>query len=181
MITARASRRIARYAFDLARREKRKRVVAIHKANIMKLSDGLFLACARQTARHYPGIAHLLKVTIRGLLSHTAGLTIHGFPGYAAGQPIPTVAQVLDGKEPANTKPVRVDVLPGSQYRYSGGGYTVLQQLLADVTGKPCLLMGFSQPDENAHAPNEWLDLDNYHLGIKSAAYLYDEIARMAR
>jgi acetylornithine deacetylase/succinyl-diaminopimelate desuccinylase-like protein/CubicO group peptidase (beta-lactamase class C family) len=77
------------------------------------------------------------KVTIRGLLSHTAGLTIHGFPGYAAGQPIPTVAQVLDGKEPANTKPVRVDVLPGSQYRYSGGGYTVLQQLLADVTGKP--------------------------------------------
>ena len=77
------------------------------------------------------------KVTIRGLLSHTAGLTIHGFPGYAAGQPVPAVVQVLDGKEPANTKPVRVDILPGSQYRYSGGGYTVLQQLLADVTGKP--------------------------------------------
>ena len=58
VITARASRRIARFAFDLARREKRKRVVAIHKANIMKLSDGLFLACARQTARRYPGIAY---------------------------------------------------------------------------------------------------------------------------
>ena len=58
VITARASRRIARYAFDLARREKRKRVVAIHKANIMKLSDGLFLACARQTARRYAGIAY---------------------------------------------------------------------------------------------------------------------------
>jgi isocitrate dehydrogenase (NAD+) len=58
VITARASRRIARYAFELARREKRKRVVAIHKANIMKLSDGLFLACARQTARRYAGIAY---------------------------------------------------------------------------------------------------------------------------
>ncbi len=58
VITARASRRIARYAFDLARRERRKRVVAIHKANIMKLSDGLFLACARQVAKRYPGLQY---------------------------------------------------------------------------------------------------------------------------
>jgi isocitrate dehydrogenase (NAD+) len=58
VITARASRRIARFAFELARREKRKRVVAIHKANIMKLSDGLFLACARQIARRNPGIQY---------------------------------------------------------------------------------------------------------------------------
>ena len=58
VITARASRRIARFAFDLARREKRKRVVAIHKANIMKLSDGLFLACARQVAKRHPRIKY---------------------------------------------------------------------------------------------------------------------------
>jgi isocitrate dehydrogenase (NAD+) len=58
VITARASRRIARYAFELARKERRKNVVAIHKANIMKLSDGLFLACARQIAREYPRIAY---------------------------------------------------------------------------------------------------------------------------
>ncbi|HLQ22255.1 MAG TPA: M20/M25/M40 family metallo-hydrolase, partial [Gemmatimonadales bacterium] len=77
------------------------------------------------------------KVTIRALLSHTAGLTVHGFPGYAPGQRVPTVVQVLDGEEPANTKPVRVDILSGTQYRYSGGGYTVLQQVLTDVTGKP--------------------------------------------
>jgi acetylornithine deacetylase/succinyl-diaminopimelate desuccinylase-like protein len=50
---------------------------------------------------------------------------------------------------------------------------------IADATGKPCLLMGFGQPDENAHAPNEWLDLENYHLGIKSSAYLYDELSRL--
>jgi isocitrate dehydrogenase (NAD+) len=58
VITARASRRIARYAFDLAVREKRKTVAAIHKANIMKLSDGLFLHCARQVAKQYPRIAY---------------------------------------------------------------------------------------------------------------------------
>jgi isocitrate dehydrogenase (NAD+) len=56
VITARASRRIARFAFELARRERRKAVVAIHKANIMKLSDGLFLACARQVAKRYPRV-----------------------------------------------------------------------------------------------------------------------------
>jgi acetylornithine deacetylase/succinyl-diaminopimelate desuccinylase-like protein len=60
------------------------------------------------------------------------------------------------------------------------GGSIPFVRTIADATGKPCLLMGFGQPDENAHAPNEWIDLDNYHLGIKSAAYLYDEIARMA-
>jgi len=59
------------------------------------------------------------------------------------------------------------------------GGSIPFVRTIADRTGKPCLLMGFGQPDENAHAPNEWLDLENYHLGIKSAAYLYDEIARM--
>src|SRR5207249_8351056 len=56
VITARASRRIAQFAFDYAKRERRKKVVAIHKANIMKLSDGLFLACARQVAKRHPRI-----------------------------------------------------------------------------------------------------------------------------
>jgi acetylornithine deacetylase/succinyl-diaminopimelate desuccinylase-like protein len=59
------------------------------------------------------------------------------------------------------------------------GGSIPFVRTIADATGKPCLLMGFGQPDENAHAPNEWLDLENYHLGIKSAAYLYDELAKL--
>lgn len=58
VITARASKRIARHAFELAKREGRRSVTAIHKANIMKLSDGLFLKCARQVARGYPKIAY---------------------------------------------------------------------------------------------------------------------------
>lgn len=56
IITDKASRRIARFAFEYSRREGRKRVTAIHKANIMKMSDGLFLNCFREVARDYPEI-----------------------------------------------------------------------------------------------------------------------------
>jgi CubicO group peptidase (beta-lactamase class C family) len=77
------------------------------------------------------------KITLRGILSHTAGLTVHGFRGYAAAEKVPNIRQVLDGESPANSGPIRVDSVPGSQFRYSGGGYTVIQQLLEDVTGKP--------------------------------------------
>jgi CubicO group peptidase (beta-lactamase class C family) len=79
---------------------------------------------------------HGEHVTLRRLLSHTAGLTVHGFPGYPQGAPVPTVVQVLDGAKPANSQPVRVDIKPGTQWRYSGGGYEVMQQLIQDVTGK---------------------------------------------
>jgi CubicO group peptidase (beta-lactamase class C family) len=72
------------------------------------------------------------KVTLRGLLSHSAGLTVHGFRGYAQGEGVPTTIQVLNGAPPANSKPVVVDTKPGTLWRYSGGGYTVLQQLLMD-------------------------------------------------
>jgi CubicO group peptidase (beta-lactamase class C family) len=77
------------------------------------------------------------KVTLRRLLSHTAGLTVHGFPGYEVSAPVPTVLEVLDGKKPANTAAIRVDILPGTQYRYSGGGYTVAQLMMTEVVGKP--------------------------------------------
>ena len=56
IITEKASTRIARYAFEYARRESRKKVTAIHKANIMKLSDGLFLDCFRNVSKDYPEI-----------------------------------------------------------------------------------------------------------------------------
>lgn len=62
VITARASRRIARFAFEYARKNKRKSVAAIHKANIMKLSDGLFLKCARAVAREYSDIKYTEQI-----------------------------------------------------------------------------------------------------------------------
>jgi CubicO group peptidase (beta-lactamase class C family) len=77
------------------------------------------------------------KVTVRELLTHTAGLTVHGFAGYASGAPLPTLVQVLNGEKPANSAPIRVDTEPGTIWRYSGGGYVVAQQLLQDVTGEP--------------------------------------------
>jgi CubicO group peptidase (beta-lactamase class C family) len=77
------------------------------------------------------------KVTLRRILSHSAGLTVHGFPGYGSDEPVPTVVQILNGQKPANSDPIRVDVLPGTLWRYSGGGFVILQTLLSDVTGKP--------------------------------------------
>jgi len=77
------------------------------------------------------------KVTLKRLLSHTAGLTVHGFGGYAAGAAVPTLVQILDGVAPANSAAVSADVVPGRLWRYSGGGFTVMQLLMSDVTGTP--------------------------------------------
>lgn len=77
-----------------------------------------------------------IAITLRMLLTHSAGFTVHGFPGYASGDSIPTLVQILDGAPPANTQPVRVDMTPGKAFRYSGGGFCVAQQLLIDATGE---------------------------------------------
>lgn len=75
-------------------------------------------------------------VTLRHLVSHQAGTTVHGFPGYAEGEAVPTVPQILDGAKPANTAAVRVDTTPGARWRYSGGGITIEQLAMTDVTGE---------------------------------------------
>jgi CubicO group peptidase (beta-lactamase class C family) len=77
------------------------------------------------------------KVTLRGLLSHSAGTTTFGFWGYQPGGPIPTLLAVLDGLPPANSTPVRVATPPGSCWSYSSGGYCIIQQLLVDVLQRP--------------------------------------------
>lgn len=77
------------------------------------------------------------KVTLRNLLSHTGGTTVHGFPGYAVSEKVPTLPQVLDGASPANTAPVRVDFEPGSKFRYSGGGTTIAQLAIMDIEKQP--------------------------------------------
>jgi CubicO group peptidase (beta-lactamase class C family) len=76
------------------------------------------------------------KVTLANLLSHTGGLTVHGFPGYAPGEALPTLPQVLDGASPANTPAVRVNMEPGTKYRYSGGGITIAQLAIMDIEKK---------------------------------------------
>ena len=77
------------------------------------------------------------KVTVRRLLAHTAGVTEPGFLGYPVNEAVPNLRQILEGEKPANSHPIRVDMVPGSKFRYSGGGYVILQQLMMDVTGIP--------------------------------------------
>lgn len=76
-------------------------------------------------------------VTLRDLLSHTAGVTVPSFYGYSRGEDAPTLRQILDGKTPAQNHPVEIDPPTEGRYRYSGGGYVILQQLLEDVSGLP--------------------------------------------
>ncbi|MGF6227793.1 CubicO group peptidase (beta-lactamase class C family) [Inquilinus ginsengisoli] len=77
------------------------------------------------------------RVTLRQLLSHSAGTSVRGFPGYPAAGPWPSVTEVLDGALPANTPPVVVEGLPGVAFRYSGGGTTIAQQVVTDVLKRP--------------------------------------------
>ncbi|HXB44202.1 MAG TPA: serine hydrolase [Puia sp.] len=84
----------------------------------------------------YDTVAKKKIITIRNLLSHTAGLTVHGFPGYEQGDTIPTIVQILDGKRPANTSKIRSQFAPGLRFEYSGGGTTISQLIVTDITGE---------------------------------------------
>ncbi len=77
------------------------------------------------------------KVTIRGILTHTAGFDVFFYDGTPVGELAPTALQLLKGEKPATTPPLQVVYTPGSKYIYTGGGFLVLMQLLVDVTGKP--------------------------------------------
>ncbi|MBT8191345.1 MAG: beta-lactamase family protein, partial [Bacteroidia bacterium] len=75
------------------------------------------------------------EVTIRRLLSHTAGLSLHGYPGWSPEDTLPTIEESLNGK---NNGPGRVEIImePGTRFKYSGGGYTILQLIIEEVTGQ---------------------------------------------
>lgn len=89
------------------------------------------------TSWKLPAGAARRPVNLRQLLSHTAGTTVSGFRGYAAGTEVPTLLQVLEGQAPANSGPVRIDSAPGDAWSYSGGGYSVVQQAMIDRAGQP--------------------------------------------
>ena len=75
------------------------------------------------------------QVTIRRLLSHTAGLSLHGYPGWSLEDKLPTIEESLDGK---NNGPGRVEIIiePGTKWKYSGGGFSILQLIIEEVTGQ---------------------------------------------
>lgn len=106
------------------------------------------------------------SITLRGLLTHTAGINQEGGVGYARNAPLPSLLDILEGRPPANTAPIRVESPPGT-WRYSGGGYYVAQALMQDATGvsyaqlmrrlifRPLRLRDsyFSQPLDRRHIP----------------------------
>jgi len=76
------------------------------------------------------------KVTLKHLLSHSGGVTVSGFRGYAEGEEVPSLVQILNGLPPANSEAIRVDLKPETRFRYSGGGFTIMQQALIDIEKK---------------------------------------------
>ncbi|MGC1382682.1 MAG: serine hydrolase [Candidatus Acidiferrales bacterium] len=130
------------------------------------------------------------KVTLRRILSHSAGLSVHGFAGYAVGEPIPTIVQVLNGEPPANSPPVRVEYVPGSKGQYSGGGVTIEQLLMTEVSAKPFpellrqLVLdpiemsesSFEQPPPPARASLNAIGTDN-GTSVPGGWHIYPEMA----
>jgi CubicO group peptidase (beta-lactamase class C family) len=84
----------------------------------------------------YDSLTGSNKINLYQLLSHTAGLDIHGFPGYKRTDVLPTLPQILNGEKPANTKKVHSLFAAGTQVKYSGGGTTISQLMLMDITGQ---------------------------------------------
>lgn len=84
----------------------------------------------------YDSVSKGKTISLANLLSHTAGLTVHGFLGYRPGDVYPTIPQILDGIAPANSAPVRSYLEPGKLMEYSGGGTMISELLALDVSGK---------------------------------------------
>jgi CubicO group peptidase (beta-lactamase class C family) len=82
----------------------------------------------------YDTVSHSKKINLAQILSHTAGLTVHGFDGYKWKEPTPTLKQILNGETPANNPAVRSALEPGLKFEYSGGGYEISELLLEDIT-----------------------------------------------
>lgn len=74
-------------------------------------------------------------VTLRGLLSHSAGVNVPGFPDFLPGEPVPTLLDTLNGTPPAKTERLTISYVPGTEWRYSGGGIQIEQLVIEDVTG----------------------------------------------
>jgi CubicO group peptidase (beta-lactamase class C family) len=131
------------------------------------------------------------KVTLRELLNHTGGVSIAGFPGYVSGSPLPTLAQMLDGEQPANTPPIRVDMMPGIGFRYSGGGFLVAQQMVEDVTRRPFAQFvrdavlrpigmtssAYEQPLSRARASRSAVEYDARGVEMAGGALIQPELA----
>ena len=139
------------------------------------------------------------EVTIYRLLSHTAGLSLPGYAGFEPGQPLPSLEESLSGPT-GEEDGVRVILEPGSEYSYSGGGYTVLQLVIEEVSGETFadfMRREVLEPLGMAHSGFEWTPemqaltataydaggqpLPNYLFTTQAAAGLYATAPDLAR
>jgi CubicO group peptidase (beta-lactamase class C family) len=138
-------------------------------------------------------------VTIHRLLSHTAGLSLGGYPGIPPDRELPTVEESLSGNN-GGAGDVRITMEPGAQFSYSGGGYTLLQLVIEEVTGESFsefMQEQVLQPLGMFHSSFEWRSdlrpatavaysatgapLPNYLFTEKAAAGLYTTAPDLAR
>lgn len=85
----------------------------------------------------YDSLSRGKKISTANLLSHTAGLRVHGFPGYARGTQIPSLVSILNGDSTTNTDTIKSMYEPGLKSEYSGGGIEISQMIVMDVTHQP--------------------------------------------
>jgi CubicO group peptidase (beta-lactamase class C family) len=81
------------------------------------------------------GLAEQHKASIENILRHSAGINVPGFPGYNRNTTLPTLDQILNGSSLTKTDAIKLITEPTTQWKYSGGGYTVLQKMVEDQTG----------------------------------------------
>jgi CubicO group peptidase (beta-lactamase class C family) len=82
----------------------------------------------------YDSLSRRKEINLLQLLSHSAGLSVHGFDGYKWGEPLPNIIQILNGEPPSNSPAVRSEFEPGKKFQYSGGGYTISGMIVEDVS-----------------------------------------------
>ncbi|MCW5909850.1 MAG: beta-lactamase family protein [Cyclobacteriaceae bacterium] len=138
-----------------------------------------------------PGKFNNDEVTVRRLLSHTAGLTdALGYSGFDAGAPVQTIEQSLTkaaDADPGKSGSVLVGIKPGSKFKYSGGGYTLLQLLVEEVSGQPFaayMKQEVFEPLGMVHSTFVWHDSSKYLLaefynkdGTQAKHYRYTALA----
>ena len=116
------------------------------------------------------------KVTLKNLLNHSGGTTVHGFLGYSPDLAVPTLIEVLNGTPPANSGAIFVDKMPEESYRYSGGGYNIIQQMMIDVEKNTFpeimkeLVLNPLEMNNSTYAQ----PLQGTQLGMAAAGYLPD-------
>jgi len=113
------------------------------------------------------------KVTLKNILNHTGGISVHGFLGYSPDLRLPTLLEILNGTPPANSDAILVDQIPQESFRYSGGGYTILQQMMIDINDQEFPMLMKESVFKPLNMKNSTFDQPLADTNLKTAATGY--------